>query len=394
MHRLVLASALAMSMAASDAGAATAAGPDGAVACAPGTYLEPATRAVLEHASVIADAAERDVVLLGETHDDAEHHRWQLSVAAALHGRRQDMVLGFEAFPRRVQPVLDRWIAGELRPDEFLREVGWQEIWGFPPELYLPLFEFARLHRIPMVALNVERSLVARVGREGWGAVPAEQREGVGDPAPPMPPYRERLRQTFAQHQPDPAAAQADEAGLQRFVEAQLTWDRAMAQAIADVRARRPASLVVAVMGSEHVRSRLGVPHQLASLGIEDVAVLLPHEAAAGCAELPGDVADALFLVGPTLERVAMRPRLGLRLNGSTGGIEVAEVVPGSIAEAAGLAAGDLILAAAGTPVAAASELIEIVQRQSPGTWLPLLLRRDGRDVEAVAKFPAATTTE
>jgi hypothetical protein len=28
------------------------------------------------------------------------------------------------------------------------------------------------------------------------------------------------------------------------------------------------------------------------------------------------------------------------------------------------------------------------VQRQAPGTWLPLTLERDGRTVETVAKFP------
>jgi uncharacterized iron-regulated protein len=41
------------------------------------------------------------------------------------------MVLGFEMFPRRVQPVLDRWSKGELSESDFLREVDWAQIWGF-----------------------------------------------------------------------------------------------------------------------------------------------------------------------------------------------------------------------------------------------------------------------
>src|SRR6476661_7162271 len=50
------------------------------------------------------------VVLLGESHTDVEHHRWQLHTLAALHGRGGNIVIGFEAFPRRLQPVLDEWI--------------------------------------------------------------------------------------------------------------------------------------------------------------------------------------------------------------------------------------------------------------------------------------------
>jgi uncharacterized iron-regulated protein len=84
---------------------------------------------------VLVALAKRGVVLLGESHNDAEHHRWQLHTIAALFSHRSDMVLGFEMFPRRVQPVLDRWSKGELNETAFLREVDWPQIWGFAGEL-------------------------------------------------------------------------------------------------------------------------------------------------------------------------------------------------------------------------------------------------------------------
>ena len=104
---------------------------------------------------ILADLIGREVLLLGEQHDDADHHQWQLQVLAGLHALRPDMVIGFEMFPRRLQPVLDRWVAGELSVKEFLRQAEWEKVWNTPPELYLPLFEFARLNRIPMLALNI-----------------------------------------------------------------------------------------------------------------------------------------------------------------------------------------------------------------------------------------------
>ncbi len=48
------------------------------------------------------------VVLPGEWHDEAEHHRWQFHTIAALFSRQPDTVLAFEMFLRRVEPVLDR----------------------------------------------------------------------------------------------------------------------------------------------------------------------------------------------------------------------------------------------------------------------------------------------
>jgi hypothetical protein len=42
----------------------------------------------------------------------------------------------------------------------------------------------------------------------------------------------------------------------------------------------------------------------------------------------------------------------------------------------------------AGLPVKQTSEVSETVQRQAPGTWLPLKVRRGDETVETIAKFP------
>ena len=55
-----------------------------------GTWVDPQTGAVLGHDQVVRSMADRSVVLLGESHTSAEHHRWQLSVLASLHGQNPD----------------------------------------------------------------------------------------------------------------------------------------------------------------------------------------------------------------------------------------------------------------------------------------------------------------
>jgi uncharacterized iron-regulated protein len=158
--------------------------------------------------------ASQQVVLLGEAHDSAEDHRWQLQTLTQLHARQPRMAIGFEMFPRRLQPVLDQWLAGNLSETEFLKQAEWDKVWGFDARDYLPLFHYARMNRLPMLALNVERGVVDAVGKQGYDAMSEAQRESVGRPAAPTEAYRKQLRAVFDHH---PAKARGD-AAFPRFV--------------------------------------------------------------------------------------------------------------------------------------------------------------------------------
>lgn len=366
-------------------GCASEAAPPLAACSRPGAWLSHDGQAIREEGAgaLLARLAEAHVVLLGETHDSAEDHRWQLATLAQLHALRPNLAVGFEMFPRRLQPVLDRWVAGELTENQFLRETDWDRVWGYDARMYLPLFHYARMNRLPMLALNVERSLVSAVDAKGWDAVPEAEREGVTRPAAPPQPYVESLRRVFAHH---PNKRQ-DEAAFARFVEAQATWDRAMAQAIAAYLERRPDALVVGIMGSGHVRFGHGVAHQLKDLGVSRVANLMTLEADERCEGLQAGLADAVFVVrAPPSEP----PRLGIAMETAAGGIRIAQVTAGSVAEQAGLKVGDVVAEAAGVAVQTPQAMRQMIERQAPGTWLPLRVRRDGQVLEIVARFPPA----
>ncbi len=348
--------------------------------------------------AILTAIAARDVVLLGEQHDDADHHRWQLQTLAALHAQRPDMVIGFEMFPRRAQGVLDRWVAGELTEAQFLEQAEWDEVWSMPAGLYLPLFQFARLNRVPMVALNVDRALTRSVSMRGWEAIPAADREGVGKAAEPSAAYVDALFDIHREHADmrgfGGAKPRKTDAAFRYFMDAQLVWDRAMAEALArplqaSDRAGRGRPLVVGIMGSGHIRFGHGVPHQLRDLGIGEVGTLLPLPAASSCAEIPAGLADAVFGVPEVRRAEAPPPRLGIGLDAHRDGIRVVEVTAGSLAESTGFRAEDVIIEVAGTPVKRSMALIASIRAQPAGTWLPMKVRRGGDTVELVVKFPA-----
>lgn len=323
----------------------------------------------------------QQVVLLGETHDSAEDHRWQLHTLAQLHARKPRLAIGFEMFPRRLQPVLDRWVAGELSEVEFLRETDWHRLWGYDPRHYLPLLHYARMNRLPMLALNVERSLVSAVDAHGWEGVPAAQREGLTRPVDPPQAYRETLRQIYAHH----PEKRRDEASFERFVQAQTTWDRAMAEAIAAYLKRDPEALVVGIMGAGHVRFGHGVAFQLKDLGVCRVANLLTWDARTQCKDFVPGLADAAYVVHVPPSNP---PRLGISMEMAAAGVRVAAVTAGSLAEQAGLKVGDVVLEAAGVAIRSPQLMRQTVDRQAPGSWLPLKVRRDGQELELVVRFP------
>lgn len=338
---------------------------------------------------VLGRAARAPAVLLGERHDMVDHHRWQLQTLVAMHALNPHLAIGLEMMPKRLQPVLDRWTQGKLSEAEFLRESDWAGVWGFDPAFYMPILHFARMHRLPVIGLNVERALVSRTAREGWAKIPPEAREGIGDPVQPPDAYKAKLRRVMESH----GSGQTASDTIDRFIEAQSVWDRGMGQRMAEAH-QADGRTVVAIIGMGHAEERHGVPHQLDGMGLPGSVVLLPWDAERACTELTGTIADAVFGLDPVeVGEPARRIPLGAALEAAPAdgprGARLRKVNPASVAEAAGLREGDLVIEAAGHSVARPADLTAVVQRVAPGTWLPLRILRNGEERMVVARFLA-----
>lgn len=377
---------------------------------AEGQWFDLTKRQPISADDALSKIAKHKVVLLGEDHDNIQHHRWQLFTLSALYGKQPNMALGFEAFPRHAQPILDRWVNGELTEKEFLKEVDWQTVWSYDPDYYMPMFHFARMNKIPMYALNVERSLISKVGQQGWESIPVEERQGVTDPAPASEEYKQSLADIFSQHMPGPGGPAGhgksgddseaatphtiniESPGFQRFIQSQLVWDRSMAEqskkALED-----GASMVVSIVGAGHLMGGYGIPHQLKAMNTPSVISLMPWDGAIDCENLETGLADLAFGMSPPEEQPeTQRPRLGIYLEQGEKGVKVRKLVNGSVAEDLGVQAGDEIINIAGTPAKEISDIINAVQKTAFGTWLPFTILRGEEEIELVAKFPPLAT--
>jgi uncharacterized iron-regulated protein len=362
-------------------------------------WVIPAEHGTFTMRDVLQRLADKRIILLGEHHDNPEHHRWQLQTLAALYAEHPNMVIGFEMFPRRVQPALDRWVRGELSEKEFLKQTDWNTVWSYDPQMYMPIFNFARMNRIPMYAINMDHALITRIRDKGLNAVSEKERDGVTEPAPPSNDYLDMLDEIYHEHgvtdekKESPEQLYKDDKSFQSFVRGQLLWDRVMAEGLARLAKQKDPPLVVGMMGSGHLIDHFGIPHQLDALGIHDSAVLVPWDKRYDCDTLEPRFADVVFGVRAPVDtgEHETKPRLGVFLAAVDKGPKITKVIADSVAAATGLQSGDVVVELAGRPAKDVMDMVKTVQAMVPGTWLPMGVMRDHKRIDLVAKFPPET---
>ena len=190
------------------------------------------------------------VVFFGEQHGDTLAHRLERALLESLARRGGEVVVSMEMFERDAQPVIDRYLAGEIAEAEMLAAA---RPWPRYASDYRPLVELARERRWPVVAGNVPRRVAALVAAgTAPDSLPPESRAlAAAEVRCPRDAYHQRFTAVMregAAHgghgaaAPDSAAA---EARAMRYYLAQCLKDETMAESLVRaIRAHRRATVV------------------------------------------------------------------------------------------------------------------------------------------------------
>lgn len=208
------------------------------------------------------------VIYVGETHDNRDHHDLQLRIIRELHRAGKPLAIGLEMFTAANQGQLDRWTAGRLSLESFrtlyLRE------WNVPWPFYGDIFLFARDKRIPLIGLNVPRDITRKVARTGFDSLTRKERRRL----PPDitcdvdPTYMAMIRRSYSDHDTNAKT-------FKNFCEAQMLWNKTMAFHLLEFVRKYPGRTVVVIAGSGHA-IRGGMPAQVtkANAGFAGFVVL------------------------------------------------------------------------------------------------------------------------
>lgn len=214
---------------------------------------------------MIAEMSSANYVLLGEIHDNADHHAVQAEVIGALVavGKRPAIVL--EMVPRSMQPKIDAFLE-TVSPQaaEFGMAVEWERR-GWPAwRTYQPIMEIALRHDLPVIGGNLDRAQVRSVAKNGLDVLSREQQRDYAMTRQISDAGRSALEDALF----DGHCGLMPRQHLAPMALAQKARDGSMAAAMVSARADGH-SAVVLVAGGGHARRDFGVPTALDSLDLD-----------------------------------------------------------------------------------------------------------------------------
>lgn len=228
----------------------------------------------------LPELTKKKIVLVGEYHNEMNHHEAQLAVIQAMHGSGVPVAVGLEMFQSGSQKELDRWVSGNMSKRDFQKV--YFENWNFPWPTYGMIFEYLRKMKIPMVGLNVSRSVTRHVARSGFGSLSSEERAKLPEVACKVDrEYMAFIKRAYGAH----AHGQLN---FTYFCEAQLVWDKVMALNALKYLEANPGFSMVLLTGTGHAWKK-GIPAQIRQRSQIPYAVILPG--VAGSIE-PGRVSE------------------------------------------------------------------------------------------------------
>ena len=222
--------------------------------------------------TLIADLRRVRLVFLGELHDDMGNHRAQLQVIRALQQKGVKIAIGLEMFRSDSQQALNRWVAGEMGQERFLKI--FNNNWSYWP-YYSAIFLYARNEHIPMIGLNIPRDITEQVAMGGLGSLSPAQRSRL--PAVTCnvdEHYKRFIRRVLGDHG-------LNEKAFGNFCEAQMLWDGVMARGLVRYLDKHPDTTVVVLAGAGHAW-KYGIPSRVSEQSLIPMRVLLP--------EIPGRI--------------------------------------------------------------------------------------------------------
>lgn len=196
-----------------------------------------------------------DYLLLGEVHDNPEHHRRRLEWLERLADAGR-FALALEQLDAERQPAIDAARATGLDARALAQAASF-DFDGWPWLHYGPFVAFALRRGLPLIGANLSAADVRRIAR---GASDAAGADGV-----PPGGWRRQDQAVLEREIVDGHCGLLPESAAAPMALAQRSRDARMARAL--VEARRATGLpVVLLAGNGHVRRDVGVPRHLEAI--------------------------------------------------------------------------------------------------------------------------------
>ncbi|MCF6201492.1 MAG: ChaN family lipoprotein, partial [Hydrogenimonas sp.] len=293
--------------------------------------------------SIYSDLIKQRVIFVGEQHTNFSNHLNQLKIIKAMVEAGKKVSIGMEMFQEPYQKYLDQFIEGKISEKEMLKKTEYFKRWKYNYHLYRPIILYAKKHKLPIVALNIEREITQKVVRSGIDSLNKTEKRRVPDSIDfGNSDYKDELKMIFSSHQSQ------NFKNFDEFYYAQLLWDETMAQNIVKYLKRNKERSMVVLAGNGHVMFGYGIPDRVKRRGIKSYKIVINS-----MKPKPG-IAD--YLLYPESIETEKEKKIGVYLEGDSD-LTVVKLVENSPASRADIKKGDVIVAIDGNNVSTIPDL-------------------------------------
>jgi uncharacterized iron-regulated protein len=221
---------------------------------------------------LLSQLAPAKAVFVGEVHDRYDHHLVQLKLLQSLHQKNPNIAIGLEWFQQPYQWVLNAYLNGKFSEAQLLKKSEYKRRWQYNFALLRPILQYARQHKIPMIALSAPMELTRKIGKQGLASLSAAQRERLPVVIhPASKAYHKKLSAVFLEHSQNKKL-------LENFIMVQRVWDETMAMNIAKFLQKHPKHTMLVFAGRGHMSEGTGIPTDLARSSPDKIVVLAAGE--------------------------------------------------------------------------------------------------------------------
>lgn len=215
------------------------------------------------HPSVLIRQAQLTrYVLIGEIHDNPDHHLIQANLIEAMvstnHRRRPSVV--YEMVPRSLSREIAKFdLTRDPNLNDFAKAIKWEERGWYSWDIYRPVALAAAKNNLPMVAGNLDNGLTRNISKSGWDALTPEQIEDFALNAK----LSDKTEDEFLDDLDVSHCSLMPRSALPAMLKVQRARDGSMADAMIKSGLKFGSILIA---GNGHVRKDRGVPFALETL--------------------------------------------------------------------------------------------------------------------------------
>jgi uncharacterized iron-regulated protein len=219
-----------------------------------GRIWEVSSATFIDRQDLAIRLAPADFVLLGERHDNPDHHLLQAEVLGSLIAAGRRPAVGFEMFGLDdATAVADHLAAAPYDAAGLGRAVNWNQR-GWPDwKMYQPIVEVALAVKLRIVATNLPLATAKKMRSEGLAALKPRETRELGLDRPLSEPVRANMAADIA----DSHCGYASEESVTAMLGVQRARDAQMAQSLI---AAGDSDGAILVAGAGHVRNDYGIP--------------------------------------------------------------------------------------------------------------------------------------